>query len=139
MTKRMLAGACALMLSLSTIAVAQGPGGQGGGQGGPGGMGGGQGMQQQMQAMMWKDIALTDAQKATLEQLNKDQMAFRETMRGADRQDPAVRQKNQEFMAKREEAIKAMLTPEQQAQYAKNREEMQAQMRARMGGPPPAL
>ncbi|MBX9929069.1 MAG: hypothetical protein K2X99_09170 [Gemmatimonadaceae bacterium] len=132
MTKRMLAGACALMMSLSTIAVAQGPGGQGGGQGGPGG---GQGMMQQMQAMMWKGITLTDAQKATLEQLNKDQMAFRETMRGADRQDPAVRQKNQEFMAKREEAIKAMLTPEQQAQYAKNREEMAA-MRSRMGPPP---
>ena len=105
---------------------------------GPGGMGGGQGMQAQMREMQWKGITLTDKQKATLDSLDGAQRALMQEMMGADRSDPSVREKMQAARTKRMEAIKAMLTAEQLAQYEKNTAEMRQMMGGgRPGGPPP--
>ncbi|MCE9600947.1 MAG: Spy/CpxP family protein refolding chaperone [Gemmatimonadetes bacterium] len=110
--------AAALVL-VATTASAQG--GQGGmGQGGQGGMG--QGGAQRMNEMLFKDITLTDAQKA---QIDTIQTKGREEQRammqgGAGMQDPAMREKMMEMRKKQNDAIRAVLTAEQQAIFDKN-------------------
>lgn len=105
--------------------------GQGGGQRGPGGMRGNQAM---MNEMMFKDITLTDAQKAAIDTIQtKASAATRELMQSGGMQDPATRQKMTEMRTKQNADIRAVLTAEQQVLFDRNL----AAMPARGQRPPP--
>ena len=109
--------AAALVL-MATTASAQG--GQGGmGQGGQGGMG--QGGAQRMNEMLFKDITLTDAQKAQIDTIQtKGREEGRAMMQGGSMQDPSMREKMMEMRKKQNDAIRAILTADQQAIFDKN-------------------
>ena len=119
--------AAAAIALTATTAMAQGgpPGGQGGGQ-------------RQMEAMM-KGITLTDAQKATVDSLvagaRAESMKLREGMEPGTMPSPELREKMMAVTAKRNEAIKAVLTAEQQPIFAKNMEELAAAAAARQRPP----
>lgn len=104
----------AMMLVL-VATTAQAQGGQGGG-----GMGQGQG-QGRMNEMLFKDITLTDVQKAKVDSI---QAAGREQMRAmmqaGGMQDPANREKMMEMRKKQNADIRAVLTAEQQVTFDKN-------------------
>lgn len=114
---RMLAAA-AMVLVASTAAA------QGGGGGGGMGQGGGMdraAMQARQNEMLFKDITLTDAQKAKIDTIQTkartDQQAL---MQGGGMQDPATREKMMAIRTKVNTDIRAVLTPEQQTQFDKN-------------------
>ena len=109
--------AAALVL-VATTASAQG--GQGGmGQGGQGGMG--QGGAQRMNEMLFKDITLTDAQKAQIDTIQtKGREEGRAMMQGGNMQDPSMREKMMEMRKKQNDAIRAVLTADQQAIFDRN-------------------
>ena len=92
-------------------------------QGGPGGMGGGQG---RMNALLFKDITLTEVQKTKVDSI---QAAGREAMRAqmqaggmqaGGMQDSTARAKMMETRAKQMAEIRALLTAEQQVVFDKN-------------------
>ena len=107
-------------------------------QGGP--PGGGQGGGQRQMAMLLKDITLTDAQKATVDSLvagaRAESMKLREGMTQGTPPTPELRAQMTAVTAKRNAAIKAVLTAEQQVVFAKNLAEMAAN--APPPPPPPA-
>ncbi len=107
---------------------------QGGGQGAQGAQGGGQGMQRQNE-MLFKDITLTEVQKAKIDSIQTaGRTAMREAMAGG-MQDPSAREKMMEMRAKQNADIRAVLTAEQQVIFDRNLAAMPA-----MGGgrrPPP--
>ncbi len=109
--------AAAAMALTATTAMAQGgpPAG-----GAPGGQRGGGGT-----ARLLVDITLTDAQKAKVDSIvtaaRAESMKLREeATAGGGAPGPEVMQKMMAVTAKRNEAIKAVLTPEQAAQFDKN-------------------
>lgn len=112
---RMLAAA-ALVLTASTAMAQGGPGG---------GQGGGQGMAQRQNEMLFKDITLSDAQKAKVDSIQAAGRAeMQAMMQGGGMQDPANREKMMATRAKQMDAVRAVLTAEQQAVFDKNRAAM---------------
>ncbi|MBX3175152.1 MAG: hypothetical protein KF709_12110 [Gemmatimonadaceae bacterium] len=93
-------------------------------------------MQQRQNEMLFKDITLSEAQKAKVDSL---QAANREAtmamMQGGGMQDPANRQKMQEMRQKLHADIRAVLTTEQQAQFDKNLAAMPQPGQGRRGPP----
>lgn len=128
----------ALVLSASTVAAQGGMGGPppgGMGQGGPGGMGGGRGgmggqggMMNRQNEMLFKDITLTDAQKAKVDSIQaKGRADMMEMMQGAGMQamqDPGMREHMMQMRAKQMADIRAVLTTAQQPVFDKNLAEM---------------
>jgi len=108
--------AAALLVLVASTAQAQGgQAGQGPGQGGG-----------RMNEMLFKGITLTAEQKAKVDSI---QAAGREEMRtlmqsGGGMQDSTTRAKMQDARKKQNDAIRAILTPEQQAVFDKNLAEM---------------
>lgn len=105
--------AAAIVLTASTATA----------QGGPPG-GGQAGAQRAMEAMM-QGITLTDAQKAKVDTIfaasREESMKMRQEMQAAGGPpSEEMRAKMTAVTAKRNDAIKAVLTPEQQEQFAKN-------------------
>jgi len=102
--------AAMMLVLVATTAQAQGGGGMGQGQG-PG----------RMNEMLFKDITLTDVQKAKVDSI---QTAGRESMRAmmqsGGMQDPANREKMMEMRTKQNADIRAVLTAEQQVVFDKN-------------------
>lgn len=97
-------------------------------QGGPP-QGGGQGLGARQMEMMMKDITLSGAQKTKIDSIvaaaRAENMKMREEMQAAGGQPtPEMREKMMAVTAKRNDAIKAVLTAEQQAVFAKNLEAM---------------
>lgn len=124
---RMLTAA-ALVLVASTASAQSGQGGMG--------QGGGQGMAQRQNEMLFKDITLTDAQKAQIDTIQtKAREEQRAMMQGGGMQDPSMREKMTEMRKKQMDAIRVVLTAEQQAIFDKNLAAMPA-MGARR--PPPS-
>jgi Spy/CpxP family protein refolding chaperone len=110
---RILAAA-GLVLVASTAAA---QGGQGGGP--PGGMG--QQGQGRMNEMLFKDITLTDAQKAKIDTIQtKAREEQRTLMQSGGMQDPATREKMMAIRTKQNDDIKAVLTAEQKVIFEKN-------------------
>ncbi|MGE0354458.1 MAG: hypothetical protein AB7I33_05750 [Gemmatimonadales bacterium] len=104
-------------------AVAQNPAGQGQGRG----MGG-----RQMQMLM-QGITLTADQQTRVDSLNT---AFMEQMRAMGRPEPGDEKamtERREIMTKHQQAVRALLTKEQQAVFDKNVEAMKARMSQRSG------
>ena len=109
--------AAAIALTATTVS-AQGAPPQGGAQRGA----------RMMEAMM-KDITLSDAQKAKVDSIvaasGEENMKLREEMRASGGQPgPEMMEKMRAITTKRNDAIKAVLTPDQQAVFAKNLEAM---------------
>lgn len=102
-------------------------------QGGP--PGGGQGGGQRQMEMMMKGITLTDAQKATVDSIvagaRAESMKLRQGMEPGTPPSTELRAQMTAVTTKRNEAIKAVLTAEQQAVFAKNLEEIAAMPRQR--------
>lgn len=123
--------AAGMLVLVATTAQAQG------GQGGAMGPGGGQGGMQRQNEMLFKDITLTDAQKAKIDSIQTAGRAqMRELMQaGGGMQDPAAREKMMDARKKQNDAIRAVLTPEQQTQFDKNLAAMP--QRGPGGGGPP--
>ena len=89
------------------------------GQGGQGGMG--QAGAAQMNGLLFKDITLTDAQKAQIDTIQtKGREEQRAMMQGGGMQDPSMREKMMEMRKKHNDAIRAVLTAEQQPIFDKN-------------------
>ncbi len=150
MKKIAFIAALAVAASAGTV-VAQNPGGRGpGGRGGPGG-----GMM--MDRALLKGITLTDEQKAKVEALNKSEREKMQAQRGGGRAEfealRAAREKGDTatmnklmaeqrsvMEARRDEqisALRAILTPDQQATFDANLAEMkkmQAERGMGMGG-----
>ncbi len=116
--------AAAAIALTATTAMAQG-GPPGGGQGGG---------QRQMDAMM-KDITLSDVQKAKIDSIvagaRAESMKLREGMEPGTMPSDELRAKMTAVTTTRNEAIKAVLTAEQQVIFAKNLEAMPAMGRPR--------
>ncbi len=110
--------AAMMLVLVASTAAAQG--GQGGGPPQGGGMG--QQGQQRMNEMLFKDITLTETQKAKVDSIQvkqrEDQRALMQG--GGGMQDPATREKMMELRTKSNAAIRAVLTAEQQAVFDKN-------------------
>jgi Spy/CpxP family protein refolding chaperone len=115
--------AAAAMALTATTAMAQG------------GAGGGQGGGQRMMDMMMKDITLSDVQKAKIDSIvagaRAESMKLREGLEPGTQPSPELREKMTAVTTKRNEAIKAVLTPDQQTIFAKNLESMPAMGRPR--------
>lgn len=107
--------AAAALVFVASTAAAQG------GQGGPPGGQGGQGMQQRQNEMLFKDITLSEAQKARIDSIQTaSRTKMQEMMQAGGMQDPANREKMMEMRRKQQADIRAVLTAEQQVQYDKN-------------------
>ncbi len=115
-----------MLLAMALVFVAMPAAAQGGmGQGGQGGQGRGGQMGQRQNAMLFKDITLSEAQKAKIDSLQSaNREAMMAMMQGGGMQDPANRGKAAEMRTKLNADIRAVLTPEQQTQFDKNVAEM---------------
>jgi Spy/CpxP family protein refolding chaperone len=114
--------AAAIALTATTVSAQ-------GGMGGGGQQGGGQGGAARMMDAMMKDISLSDAQKAKVDSIfaasRAEQSKMREEMQASGAQSgPEMMEKMRAISTKRNDAIKAVLTPDQQAVFAKNLENM---------------
>lgn len=139
----MMFAAAVLVSASAAVAQAQGPAGQGG----PGGQGGGRGgmmNSQRMMEMLFKGIELTADQQAKLKEVQEKydpQMAkMREEMMAARQSGqqlgPEAMQKMSALRTEQRDAMRAVLTPEQQVTFDKNVAEMPQGGRGQ-GGPPP--
>ena len=95
-----------------------------------------------MMAALFKDITLSDAQKADVEKIQskyREQMqALRSEMQnGGDRE--ALMKKNRELQGKQRDEYKAVLTDDQKKVFDKNAEEWQKQMEQRQQRPPSGI
>lgn len=87
-------------------------------QGGQAGPGGGQGRQNEM---LFKDITLTDVQKAKVDSIQAaGREAMRAQMQSGGMQDSTTRAAMMAMRAKQMADIRALLTPEQQTVFDKN-------------------
>jgi Spy/CpxP family protein refolding chaperone len=108
--------AAALVLVASTATAQGGTPPQGGGMGQGQGQGAGR-----MNEMLFKDITLTDVQKAKIDTIQtKMRDEQRALMQAGGMQDPATREKMTALRTKQNADIKAVLTPEQQVIFDKN-------------------
>lgn len=121
MLQRMMVVAAAMIVS-ATAVTAQPPGG---------GMGPG-GMQARRMEMMMKGITLSADQQKKVDSIQTASRAEMPAMTPGSPPDPEMRQKMMEVSRKRDDAIRAVLTTEQQAVWDKNAEEV----RSRMQRPP---
>ena len=136
----MMFAAAVLVSGGAAVAQAQSPAGQGG----PGGGRGGMMNAQRMTEMMFKDITLTADQEAKLKEVQEKydpQMTkMREEMMAARQSGqqigPEAMQKMQALRTEQRDAMRAVLTPEQQVTFDKNVAEMPQGGRGQ-GGPPP--
>jgi Spy/CpxP family protein refolding chaperone len=120
--KRPFATACGLGLALAlsaSAAVAQGPG-----QGGPG---------RRMQALM-NGITLTAEQQARVDSIVAAFRAQMPPFTPGSPPDSATMARRRELIRQQDDAIRAVLTPEQQTVFDRNREQLPTMPR-RPGGP----
>jgi protein CpxP len=118
----------AMLMGISTTAIAQDPQPQGGQR-----QGGGRGNQM---AMLMQGITLTADQQTKIDSIGaKYTAARRELMNEQDQE--ARRAKGREMMGKQQEEVKALLTDEQKKVFEKNVADMQARMQQGGGGRPP--
>jgi Spy/CpxP family protein refolding chaperone len=117
MLQRMMVVAAAMIVS-ATAVTAQPPGG-----GGPGGM-----QARRMEAMM-KGITLSADQQKKVDSIQTASRAEMPAMTPGSPPDPEMRQKMMEASRKRDDAIRGVLTTEQQAIWDKNAEEVRGMMR----------
>lgn len=93
-----------------------------------GGMGDGQGrgqMQQRQNELLFKGITLSEAQRVKIDSLQAaNREAMMALMQGGGLQDPAAREKAAAMREQHHKDIRAVLTPDQQAQFDKNLAEM---------------
>ena len=94
--------------------------------------GGGQGRGRQMEMLM-QGIALSDAQKASVDSIGQVYRAQMPPMQQGSPPDSATRAKRMAVMQQQVAAVRAVLTTEQQKVFDKNLEDM----RANMGRPRP--
>ena len=114
----------ALALSASTLTAQGGMGGQRG-MGGQGGMGGQAGMMNRQNEMLFKDITLTDAQKAKVDSIQaKGREEMMAMMQGGGQDRSAMREVMMQVRAKQMADIRAVLTAAQQPVFDKNLAEM---------------
>jgi Spy/CpxP family protein refolding chaperone len=95
--------------------------------------GGGQGRGGRMMERLMTGITLTDAQKTTVDSIAQAFRAQMPAFTPGQPPDSAAQAKRMEVMAKQNEAIRKVLTPDQQKVFDKNVEDM----RANMGRPRP--
>lgn len=131
----LLAPAAVLLAAAARPLVAQPPAG-GPPAGGPGAGGRGAGM---MRAMLFEGITLTDAQRATIDSMqaaSRERMMAR--MQGGPPADDAARaarrQEMQQEMQKDRDAMRALLTADQQKAFDANVAKMAERMRERAQG-----
>lgn len=116
---RVLALLAALFVFAAPAAYAQGGGGQGRGN--------------RMMERMMTGITLTDAQKATIDSIAQAYRAQMPPFTPGQPPDSATQAKRMDVMSKQSDAIRKVLTPDQQKVFDKNVEDM----RANMGRPRP--
>jgi Spy/CpxP family protein refolding chaperone len=93
-----------------------------------GGGGGGQGGRGRMMERLMTGITLTDAQKTTVDSIAQAARAQMPPFTPGQPPDSAAQAKRMEVMAKQNDAIRKVLTPDQQKIFDKNVEDMKAQM-----------
>lgn len=118
----------AMLMGISTTAIAQDPQPQGGQR-----QGGGRGNQM---AMLMQGITLTADQQTKIDSIGAKYMAARRELMNEQDQE-ARRAKSREMMGKQQEEVKAVLTDEQKKVFEKNVADMQARMQQGGGGRPP--
>ena len=118
----------AMLMGISTTAIAQDPQPQGGQR--PGG-----GRGNQMAALL-QGITLTADQQTKVDSISARYMAARRELMNEQDQE-ARRAKGREMMGKQQEEVKAVLTDEQKKVFEKNVADMQARMQQGGGGRPP--
>lgn len=90
---------------------------------------------ERMEAMMFNGITLTASQKAQVDSIHA---RHRTEMQGLDpRNNPGDREKMRQMMQAHMAEIRAVLTPEQQAVFDQNVQQMRDRRGQRMGGAPP--
>jgi Spy/CpxP family protein refolding chaperone len=98
-----------------------------------GGGGGGQGRGNRMIERLMTGITLTDAQKASVDSIAQSYRSQMPPFTPGQPPDSATQAKRMEVMGKQNDAIRKVLTPDQQKIFDKNIEDM----RANMGRPRP--
>ena len=117
----------ALLMGISTAAIAQDPQPQGGQR-----QGGGRGM-----SMLMQGITLSAEQQVKVDSITaKYGAARRELMQDQSLDQDARRAKSREMMTKQNDEVKAILTDEQKTVFEKNVADMQARMQQGGGRPP---
>ena len=86
--------------------------------------GGAASMRQRMTELMFKDISLTDAQKAQVDTIQAKYQKEMPAFTPGEQPSDADRQKRRELMEKQRGEIRAVLTDEQKMQFDKNLAEM---------------
>ena len=108
----------ALVLSASTLTAQAGMGGQGG-------MGGQAGMMNRQNELLFKDITLTDAQKAKVDSIQaKGRAEMMEMMQSGGQDRSAMREVMMQVRAKQMADLRGVLTAAQQPVFDKNLAEM---------------
>lgn len=128
---RMVAMGVALLVGVtvaSTTANAQGGGQRSGMRSGGGRM--------NMMSRLLQGIDLTSEQRAKIDSISEAFRAQMPAMTPGQRPDSAARAARREAMQKETDAIRAVLTPDQQKTFDKNVEEMRSRMGRRGGGGP---
>ena len=119
----------AMLMGISTAAVAQDPQPQGGQR-----QGGGRGNQM---AMLMQGITLSAEQQVKIDSITaKSGAARRELMQDQSMDQDARRAKGREMMTKQNDDVKAVLTDDQKKVFEKNVADMQARMQQGGGRPP---
>ena len=119
----------AMLMGISTAAIAQDPQPQGGQR-----PGGGRGNQM---AMLMQGITLSAEQQVKVDSVTaKYGAARRELMQDQSMDQDARRAKGREMMTKQNDEVKALLTDEQKKVFEKNVADMQARMQQGGGRPP---
>jgi Spy/CpxP family protein refolding chaperone len=113
----------AVILALVALPTAQA---QGPGQGGP--------MGERRMQMMFKDITLSQAQKAKVDSIFAVYRTQMGPMTPGAPPDSAAMATRRSLMQKQNGDIRAVLTPEQQPVFDRNLEEMRSAMQRRQGG-----
>jgi Spy/CpxP family protein refolding chaperone len=123
MKRRIAALAAVFCLATASAALAQGSG-----SGAPP-QGGGQNRAAQRMAALLQGITLTPAQQARVDSINADfQARMPQFTPGGPRPDSAQMAQRRALGASRDSTIRAALTPEQQAVWDHNMEQMRANM-----------
>jgi periplasmic protein CpxP/Spy len=119
----------AMLMGISTAAIAQDPQPQGGQR-----QGGGRGNQM---AMLMQGITLSAEQQVKVDSITaRNGAARRELMQDQSMDQDARRAKMREMMTKQNDEVKALLTDEQKKVFDKNVADMQARMQQGGGRPP---
>lgn len=90
--------------------------------------GGGQGRGGRMMERLMTGITLTDAQKASVDSITQSFRSQMPAFTPGQPPDSAAQAKRMEVMAKQNDAVRKVLTPDQQKVFDKNVEDMKANM-----------